>query len=301
VKIQNSTLINQNSLKLGFIGAGRVGTTLALALHHAGYQITVIASRSERSAQALAERVGATAGVPHMVAARAGLVLITTDDATIAPVCQLVATNGGWRADQSVVHCSGALGRTALATAAAQGALTGCLHPLQTFPSAELGLANLPGSFFAIEADEPLRSVLHQIVRDLRGQPLDLSEQDRALYHAAAAIAANYTTALFAVAVRLFGEIGVVPDRAVSALLPLLRGSVESIAREGLPDALTGPISRGDAAIVTSHLHALAAATPDLLQLYRELATVTLPIALARGLAPEAAEAIKRALADPGA
>jgi predicted short-subunit dehydrogenase-like oxidoreductase (DUF2520 family) len=284
---------------LGFIGAGRVGSTLAVALHRAGYTIAAIHSRRLQSAQALAAQAISTAvETAGDVAAQADLVFITTGDAAIAAVCELVVGAGGWRAGQAVVHCSGALGRGALVAAAGQGALTGCLHPLQTFPSVEIGLANLPGSFFGVEAEEPLLSKLHRIIHDLGGQPLDLRGQDRALYHTAAVMASNYTVTLFAAAVRLLGEIGVAPHEAESVLLPLLRGAVTGLEREGLPGALTGPIARGDTPIVEEHLHALATHSPELLPLYRALAAVTLPLALARGLDPALAAQIGQALAN---
>src|SRR5262245_47790669 len=104
---------------LGFIGAGRVGWTLAVALHRAGYSIAVVHSRRLQSAQALAAQIAAVAvESAHDVAVHADLVFITTGDASIPAVCELVARSGGWRAGQAVVHCSGALGREALVAAA---------------------------------------------------------------------------------------------------------------------------------------------------------------------------------------
>lgn len=283
--------------QLGFIGIGRVGGALALALHHAGYVIAALHSRTSTTARAIAQQVGAPAVESAAeVAGRADLVFITTEDSAIAPVCRQVAESAGWRSGQAVVHCAGALGREALASAAAQGASTGGLHPLQTLPSVEHGLARLPGSVFTIEAEEPLREVLYRMARDLGGHPLDLDGENRALYHAAAVFTANYTVTLFAAAVRLLEQIDVDPEMARMALLPLLRGAVDSLAQEGLPGALTGPIARGDAETVARHIQALAGGAPDLVPLYRALAAATLPLAAARGLDQRTVERVRAAL-----
>ena len=51
----------------------------------------------------------------------------------------------------------------------------------------------------------------------------------------------------------------------------------------GLPNALTGPISRGDLGTVRKHISALKKRTPSLLSTYKELGLQTIPIALAKG------------------
>jgi predicted short-subunit dehydrogenase-like oxidoreductase (DUF2520 family) len=84
-------------------------------------------------------------------------------------------------------------------------------------------------------------------------------------------------------ATRLWQQFGADPDSAVEALLPLLQGTVDNLRRLGLPDALTGPIARGDLGTVQRHLEALEAMAPDLLPAYRELGLQTMPVAAALG------------------
>ena len=151
-----------------------------------------------------------------------------------------------------MVHASGALGREALAPAAEGGALTGAFHPLAAF--AQIG-AELPdGIAFAIEASEPLRTKLTHLALRLGGRPLVLEADDKALYHAAAVIASNYSVTLAATAARLLRRIGASEDDSLRVLLPLMRSTLDNLERQGLPEALTGPIVRGDTGTVRRHL-----------------------------------------------
>jgi len=267
--------------KIGFIGAGTVGTAIALKLNGAGYAVVAASSRSGTAAVALAARIpGCTAcDTNQQVADLASLIFVTTPDDVIVPVTNLVK----WRDGQSVIHCSGADSAAILETAAADGARTGTLHPLQTFANAEQALHNIPGSTFALEAGEPLLSQLKDIVNALEGHYIEISAADRVLYHAAAVMASNYTVTLVKLASDLWSNFGISEPRAVAALLPLIRGTIHNIETVGLPDCLTGPISRGDIGTVSKHLAALDGAAPEIAKTYRELGRQTIPIALAKG------------------
>ena len=268
-------------VSIGFIGAGTVGTAIALKLNGAGYPVVAASSRSGAAATALAARIpGCTScDTNQQVADLADLVFVTTPDDVIVPV----TSDLKWRPGQAVVHCSGADSAAILETAAANGAETGTLHPLQTFANAEQALRNIPGSTFALEAGEPLLGQLKDLVNALEGHYIEISAADRVLYHAAAVMASNYTVTLVRLASDLWQHFGISEPRAVAALLPLIRGTIHNIETVGLPDCLTGPISRGDIGTVGKHLAALDVAAPEIAKTYRELGRQTIPIALAKG------------------
>jgi predicted short-subunit dehydrogenase-like oxidoreductase (DUF2520 family) len=268
-------------VKIGFIGAGTVGTALALKLSGAGYPVVAASSRSGSAAASLAARItGCTAcETNQQVADLAALVFLTTPDDVIVPVVDEVK----WHSGQAVVHCSGADSAAILATAESVGAHTGSIHPLQTFANAEQALRNIPGSTFALEAGEPLLNQLKDIVNVLEGHYIEISAEDRVLYHAAAVMASNYTVTLVKLASDLWENFGISQTRAVGALLPLIRGTMHNIETVGLPDCLTGPISRGDVGTVSKHLAALDIAAPGIATTYREIGRQTIPIALAKG------------------
>ena len=267
--------------KIGFIGAGTVGTALAIRLTEQGYAVVAVASRSRASAEKLADRIihCCVAEKSQEVARLADLVFITTPDDVIASVANAVQ----WRPGQMVVHCNGSASTDILENARRSGALVGSFHPLQTFADVSEAIRNLPGSAFAIEAEEPLHDLLAQMARDLGGQSFGLRAEDKVLYHAAAVIASNYTVALMKMATDLWRGFGVPVAQATQALLPLLRGTVNNIDKIGLPNCLTGPIARGDVGTLRNHLNALRERAPDMIDAYRQLGLQAIPIALEKG------------------
>ncbi|MCL6648470.1 MAG: DUF2520 domain-containing protein [Chloroflexi bacterium] len=276
--------------RLAIVGAGRAGHALGLALSAAGYPILSVSSRSPASAAALAAQLpGAQVGPPTT----ADLVLLTVPDSAISTV----VAGFPWRAGQAVVHCAGAYGREVLQTAAAAGALTGAWHPLQSLATPRPDLFR--GVSFAIEAPPPLAATLRTLTRALGGVPLALPTGQRLLYHLGATIVSNYSVALVALAADLWAELGIDRRTATAALAPLLAGTAANLAAVGLPEALTGPIARGDAPTIARHLAALTAFRPHLLPLYHALGQAALRLARERGLSAERAAALEAWLAPP--
>ena len=268
-------------LKLGFIGAGTVGSALAVRLNERGYPVVAVSSRTRASAEKLATAIKNCQAYDsaQKVADMADLVFITTPDGAIPTVVAGVR----WHEGQCVVHCSGADSASTLDAALKFGANTGAFHPLQTFASVKQAIDNIAGSTFAIEAEEPLKSTLRELTAALNGTCIELKASDKVIYHAAAVIACNYLVTLVKVADDLWQTFGVPRDEATKALLPLLRGTLNNIAAVGVPQCLTGPIARGDTGTVTKHIEALKREAPDVLSTYCELGLQTIPVALAKG------------------
>lgn len=244
-----------------------------------------MSSRTSSSAQKLARRVP-DCQVYHTaqeLADVAELVFITTPDDVIARVCSQVQ----WHKGQSVLHCSGAHSVDILEPARQLGAAVGSFHPLQTFADVDQAIENLPGSAFALEAEEPLLSTLKELTHLLNGHRVELKPGDKVLYHAAAVFACNYLVTLVKLALDLWRDFGVSSKEATRALLPLLRGTLNNIDNIGLPDCLTGPVARGDSGTIERHLSALENKSPSLLSTYKELGLQTIPIALAKGKVTE--------------
>ena len=276
-------------MRLGFIGAGPVGTTFGVRLAEQGYPVAGVADISPAATARFAGLVSGSRvyGYNQDVADAADMVFITTADDFIAPVCSGLK----WRPGQTVVHCSGAGTVQALEGARQQGAHVGSIHPCQTFAGIEQAIANLPGSTFAIEAEDPVRATLTEMARALRGDIVYLSSEDKVLYHAAAAMACNYFTTIVKLATDLWRNFGKTPADGVKAYMPLLRGTLANMEKVGFPKCLTGPIARGDAATIRRHLAALEKYAPDVLPLYKELGRFTIPIGRDKGsLAPEKVE-----------
>ncbi len=268
-------------LRIGFIGAGTVGTALAILLNEKGYRFVGASRKSKSSVGGSSKAVSnlRLLGSNQEVADTADLVFITTSDDAIATVASEVT----WRSGQSVVHCSGADSTAVLEPARKAGAAVGGFHPLQTFAGIEQAVANIPGSTFAIEAEEPLKSTLKEMSVALGGNWIELKAGDKAAYHAAAVFACNYLVTLVKLATDLWKAFSVPPDKATQSLLPLLHGTLNNIENIGIPDCLTGPIARGDTGTITKHIKTLEEKAPALVSTYRELGKQTIPISLAKG------------------
>ena len=279
---------------IGFVGAGAVATALAAALSQRGYAVRAVASRTRAAAFRLAARMHGVEACDDAqdVVDRCAMVFLTVPDGAIAEVAGALA----WRRGQAAVHCSGATSLDSLSAPRSQGALVGGFHPLQTFATPESAVRDLGGTTFGIEAEAPLREELESMARSLGGRPIRLRAQDRPLYHASAVAACGLLTSLVGLSADLWSGYAS-PEEGLQALLPLVRGTVESLERDGLPIALTGPLTRGDEATVASHLGALETASPDLLPIYCRLALAALPMARAKGgLSPDGEAALDRAL-----
>lgn len=264
------------------IGAGPVATTLAGALRLAGVPVLGLWARKPERARA----AGAVAGVASFSAAppdlllEADAVITAVRDDAITDVADMLVSSGFVASKHVLIHCSGAM-----SAGQAFGAVTkqvrgvATLHPLRAIADAREAIEDLAGTVFGIEGDEAGRSVARDLVRAMRGRPLELAETQMAAYHAAAAMVSNYVVALIDSAAQLLEQGGIERKEALGALLPLARGAVANVEERGVDQGLTGPIRRGDTETIAKHLAALKELPPELQTVYRVLGSQTVSIA----------------------
>jgi predicted short-subunit dehydrogenase-like oxidoreductase (DUF2520 family) len=281
-------------MQISFIGAGRIATSLALAWSRQGAEVTAVASRSAPSAQRIASMIPGCRAVDAAEAAAADIVFITTPDDQIGPVCASLA----WREGQAVVHCSGATEVSVLEPAARAGALIGGFHPLQIFSDPMKAVDLLEGSYAAIEGPPALDVQLRRLAERLQMRVLGLPPGARPRYHAGGGFAASSMIAMLREAVDVWGSFGVSEQDALQALLPLARGTLATVASKGsLAASLAGPVSRGDAGVVSRHLDALDALGETHGAFYRQLLVRQLELARESGrLDRVQVEALQRAI-----
>jgi predicted short-subunit dehydrogenase-like oxidoreductase (DUF2520 family) len=267
--------------KLGFIGAGKVGGTLARLASEQGYQVSTIYSRTSNHASFLAQAVAAkVVDSPHKVVEQSDLVLLTVPDGAIQRVVQDLLTSDS--KGKGVVHTSGAYSIDVLERVNGSGGMVGSLHPAYPFSGID---TNLEGITFALEASHPLlEDWLSEFVSALNGVALYLPSGTKALYHAALVVASNYTVSLYATAERLLLGVGASPLSASNALNELVGATVRNLQQQGIPDALTGPLVRNDVRTIEDHLTALSTVDTELAMVYRQLARLTYPVLKARGI-----------------
>jgi predicted short-subunit dehydrogenase-like oxidoreductase (DUF2520 family) len=277
-------VLDEHQRAFALVGAGRAGTSVAVALARVGWRPVAVAGRSPDapSVRAASARLRAPVRPVTDVAAGADLVVLAVPDAAISEVGAALAP--GVEPGALVVHLSGAcsldeLDKLRLARADVE---VGSLHPLQSLPSGDAGARRLAGAWCAVDGP-PL---VDEIARALGMHPFRVAAADRAAYHAAATIASNHLVALLAQAQRVAAEAGV----PAGALLPLVRATIDNVEDLGVARALTGPVARGDVGTVVRHLDALP---DDERAAYRALAEQ------ARRLAGREDDTLRQALDEP--
>jgi predicted short-subunit dehydrogenase-like oxidoreductase (DUF2520 family) len=274
-------LFEKTNTSIGFVGAGLLGNGLGKAISKKGYQVTSVASQNFSSAKQFARRIEGCTPYKSIeeVSKISDLIFITAPDDSI----EAIASNLQGSKGKAVIHCSGVLSTKELQKTRDEGAYVGCFHPLQTFPSVKVAVKNMVNTTFSIEASKPLRKFLEKMTKDLGGHYIYLKSDEKILYHAAATITSGYTVTLLKLALDLWYQFDFSRDKALKALLPLLKGTITGIESVGISKALTGPISRGDILTITKHLHAINKTAPSILPAYCQIGLNQIPLALEKG------------------
>jgi predicted short-subunit dehydrogenase-like oxidoreductase (DUF2520 family) len=272
-------------LAVGVIGAGRAGTALGAALARAGHAVVAASAVSDASVRrARATFPGAVITEPAQVLGLADLALLTVPDDVLPGLVAGLAATGAPLGGRMLAHASGRHGLAVLEPAVRLGGLPLALHPVMTFAGRSDDADRLRGTCFGVTAPDVLRPAAEALVIEMGGEPVFIAEQDRGLYHAALAGAANHLITLVTQAEDLLRAAGVAnPARLLG---PLLSASLDNALRFG--DAgLTGPVARGDADTVAAHVAALEAArsaSAAAVAAYIAMARLTADRALATGL-----------------
>jgi predicted short-subunit dehydrogenase-like oxidoreductase (DUF2520 family) len=175
----------------------------------------------------------------------------------------------------------------------------GSLHPLQSFAAPALAENPFAGIVMTGEGDAAALDAARRVAAALEAEFVGIATATKTLYHAAAVVASNYLVALLGVAADMLATCGLPQSEALRVLLPLVRGTLHNIERVGVPQALTGPIERGDHDTVRRHCRDMVRLRPDLLDLYRQLGAYTLKLAAAKGGLDAASQAALQALLSP--
>ncbi len=286
-------------MNLAIVGGGRLGTCLGRALAAKGFPVAAVACRTLRSARESVRLIGQGAAMTDQAraAARGRLVFLCLPDDRLAAVAlRLAASRNDWQG-RVVFHTSGLLPASVLAPLQAKGASVGSFHPAQSFPAKDAPFSLFRGITFGLEGEGEVRAVAARVVRRLGGHALWLTAADKPLYHAACSLASNGLAALLDTAAALLDDLGLDRRAAEGVLLPLSQGTLQNVKETDPRRALTGPVIRGDAGTVETHLEALRR-HPGALEVYRALARRALETSRERGLPAKRIKALRRSLGD---
>ncbi len=264
-------------MKIVFIGAGKVGKTLAKLItlktsHH------IIAISNKVSTQQSCEFIGAGATITNIEdLPSADLYFITTPDSEIEVCCQRLVAQATIPKEAIIIHCSGALPSGILHCAKHKGIAIASVHPIKSFALPEQSIKSFAGTYCAYEGDASCFPSIASLFSEIGGKVFKLSSDNKARYHAAGAFASNFIVSLFDISTKLLQQSGVDKENAIDISLSLMTSTLENLkTTRSANESLTGPVARGDTATINQHIAALD--NQNLQQLYAMLSTYSLDL-----------------------
>ena len=261
-------------LSVSIIGAGRLGTALAIALNNSGHSIDLIVAKhaaSAKKASLLSGGLGVALSAHQFRRLRpkyrglleqSSLILIATPDDAIGAIAGELAALLRFRTTPVrglvALHTSGALSSNVLLPLRKLGIAVGALHPLVSISEAQSGADWLTRAFFSVEGDSQAMRAGRRIVRDFGAQAFTIRASAKPLYHAAALMASPNLTALIDISFEMLSRCGLTANQSQKVLLPLLRSTIENLAAADPARALTGTFKRGDVVTVQKHVEAIS-------------------------------------------
>ena len=213
-----------DTMKIGFIGAGKVGFSLGKFFTQGGIRLTGFYSWRPESAREAASFTGAKAYE------------------SLIP-------------GKMICHCSGSMTVAEAFPGISQtGAYGYSIHPLFPVSNRLTSYRELPGAFFCLEGNGPHLSMWQELLESLGASAQIISGESKVRYHAACAISSNLVCGLVQESLDLLETCGFSRETALRAITPLLRSNLEHIIESDPVSALTGPVERCDVRTVEKHL-----------------------------------------------
>ncbi len=272
-------------MKMGFVGAGKVGKGFGAYLKSNDITLSGYFSRSEKSAEEAASLTesGYYSDIMSLVKS-SDCIFITTPDAVIETLAGQIATHSentqgleGNLQGKIFVHMSGAHSSARLEALKAHGADICSVHPIQSIADVRTAVDQLKTTVFSVEGTPGAVKAMSELLESMHNTYFIIEEEQKTLYHMAACTVSNYLVTLVDYGLAMYEAIGIDRQVAYQALYPLIRGTVENLKHMDTKEALTGPISRGDIDTVKAHLQAVD--NQDIEAFYRYLGKATVRMA----------------------
>ncbi|NLV85599.1 MAG: DUF2520 domain-containing protein [Clostridiales bacterium] len=287
-------------MKIGFIGAGKVGKALGLYFKNHGLKISGYYSKTAKSAQEAAMLASAQKfdNITDL-ANSSSIIFITVPDQALEEIDSkalslinehCIDTENTW------LHVSGAHPSDVLAGLKLAGCAVGCIHPLQSFGEAAESADRLEKAWFTIEGTEKAVQAAKTILDKTGGKYSLIKSENKPLYHAGACVVSNFLVTLIESGIRFFEAAGMKREDIIQAIGPLIEATLANIQEKGPIEALTGPIVRGDLNTINLHLQALEARLPSELDYYKSMSLKTVQMLENKRLTHEQVEKLKQVL-----
>ncbi|MDK2805501.1 DUF2520 domain-containing protein [Thermoanaerobacterium thermosaccharolyticum] len=261
-------------MKVGFIGAGKIGTGLGILLSHSSIKVSGYLSRSVNSSLNASSLTNSAAFSKYEDIINASdVIIISTKDDCIESIMEEILKHKSIINNKIFVHLSGSISIDVLKPLKEYGH-TMVLHPVQTCPSIEAAVSLLPESYFTIEGDAIAANAGINIVKAIGAKPIVIDGVNKPLYHASCVTASNYLVTLIKSANEMLKASGFPIEKYPDLLLPLIRGTLKNIEENGCEASLSGPIARCDIDTIKRHVENIK--DDEILKLYKAIGKATI-------------------------
>ena len=242
-------------MKIGFIGAGKVGTSFGKFLINKDFNVVGYSSRGKINLEKTVKFTNTKKISDNKeLINECDLIFITVNDDNIKNVLDESIKSFEKLNNKSFIHMSGAHSSKLLISAYEKGAKVYSLHPLQSVSNIENAVKDFNNSVFSIESinneiDENIQKILGVLKSHFQ-----IDSEKKAIYHMAASVFSNYLNTLMDFGLELTSSLDIDKKFAFEAMKPLIYSSLKNIENNGVENSLTGPLSRGDVNTIKTHL-----------------------------------------------
>lgn len=266
-------------MRIGIIGAGKVGTTLGKYLSIHGKNVTGFYSRTHESADEAATFAETeTYSSLCKLVEKSDVIFITTPDGVIPQVWGDLLHQD--ISNRIICHFSGSLSSHVFSGREEAGASGISMHPMYAFSDKFHSYEQFHTAYLTLEGDPEAVAVMKPMWEAIGHHVLTLKAEDKIKYHAAAAMASNEMLGLMQASLDILSECGFSEKDSMALLTPLVQGNIASMLEKGCVNALTGPVERGDAQTVRKHLQALEGSKAG--KIYQSLGSTMVELARRR-------------------
>lgn len=241
-------------MKVGFIGAGKVGCSLGDYFVRNGISVAGFYSRTQAKAGGAGNNKRTHVNSIDKLLTMCDVLFLTVPDDAISNVWEQIRTIP--MKGKYICHCSGSLSSAVLSGIKEAGAYGYSVHPMFPFKSKETAYEDLKQALFTVEGDEEHIDDLVSLISSCGNPVVKISSDHKAAYHAASVFGSNLMIGLMNQATELLCQCGFKTEEAMKALKPLAMTNLYNFFEVGSVDALTGPVERHDIKTIEKHLEA---------------------------------------------
>ena len=245
-----------DNIKIGFIGAGKVGFTLGKYLSQNDKNLTGYYSRNIKSAKEAASFTNSKCfeSIEDLVK-ECDTIIITTPDGEIKNVWDSIKKLP--ITDKIICHCSGSLSSKVFSDINNHKAYGYSIHPMFAISDKYNSYKDLNKAFITIEGSEKYLLKIKEYIEGFGNKAQIISWENKAMYHLASVVVSNHVIALAELGNELLIKCGFSEKEAINALYPLMLNNIKNIGEKGIRESLTGPIERGDSETIIRHMNCL--------------------------------------------